>query len=150
MRLAIYRTFAGQGQPPSVAGLAAQTGLPEADVRTALRQLHEAHAIVLASEGDAVRMAHPFSAAPMGFVVTAEGQGPAVTRVTGCGEAGAPGTLSASVPRSASRSRSARSAPAAAAPWDFAPAGTARPGRTWSCTSRPRPAAGGTTWWARA
>ena len=77
VRLAIYRTFAGQGQPPSVAGLAAQTGLPEADVRTALRQLHEAHAIVLAPAGDAVRMAHPFSAAPMGFVVTAEGPGPA-------------------------------------------------------------------------
>ena len=77
VRLAIYRTFAGQGQPPSVAGLAAQTGLPEADVRTALRQLHEAHAIVLAPAGDAVRMAHPFSAAPMGFVVMAGGPGPA-------------------------------------------------------------------------
>ena len=77
VRLAVYRTFADQGQPPSAAGLAAQTGLPEAGVRTALRQLHEAHAIVLAPAGDAVRMAHPFSAAPMGFVVTAEGPGPA-------------------------------------------------------------------------
>lgn len=77
VRLAVYRAFADQGQAPSVAGLAAQTGLPEAEVRTALRQLHEAHAIVLAPAGDAVRMAHPFSAAPMGFVVTAGGPGPA-------------------------------------------------------------------------
>ncbi len=76
VRLAIYRAFASQGQPPSVAEVATQTGLPEADVRAALRQLHEAHAIVLTSAGDAVRMAHPFSAAPMGFVVAAGGQGP--------------------------------------------------------------------------
>jgi hypothetical protein len=77
VRLAVYRTFASQGQPPSVAELAAQTGLPGAEVRAALRHLHQAHAIVLTPAGDAVRMAHPFSAAPMGFVVTAEGQGPA-------------------------------------------------------------------------
>jgi len=35
-------------------------------VRAALANLHAAHAIVLTPAGDAVRMAHPFSAAPMG------------------------------------------------------------------------------------
>jgi hypothetical protein len=77
VRLAIYRGFAGQGRPPSVAELAATTGLAESGVRAALRDLHDAHAIVLTPSGDAVRMAHPFSAAPMGFVVGADGAGPA-------------------------------------------------------------------------
>ena len=47
VRLAIYRGFAGQGRPPSVAELAAQADLAETAVRAALRHLHEAHAIVL-------------------------------------------------------------------------------------------------------
>jgi hypothetical protein len=77
VRLAIYRSFAGQGRPPSAAEVAAETGLAEAAVKDAMRSLHEAHAIVLTPAGDAVRMAHPFSAAPMGFVVGASGTGPA-------------------------------------------------------------------------
>lgn len=77
VRLAIYRTFSGLGRPPSVAELAASAGRPAAAVRAALRALHDAHAIVLTPAGDAVRMAHPFSAAPMGFVVCADGAGPA-------------------------------------------------------------------------
>jgi hypothetical protein len=76
VRLAVYRGFAGQGRPPSVAELAAETGLAETAVRAALQDLHDAHAIVLTSARDAVRIAHPFSAAPMGFVVSAEGRGP--------------------------------------------------------------------------
>jgi len=77
VRLAVYRGFADQGSPPSVAELAAQAGLAETAVRSALQDLHDAHAIVLTPARDAVRMAHPFSAAPMGFVVRAEGPGPA-------------------------------------------------------------------------
>jgi hypothetical protein len=76
VRLAIYRTFATQGRAASVTELATGTGLAEGDVRSALRALHEAHAIVLTPAGDAIRMAHPFSAAPMGFVVSAEGGAP--------------------------------------------------------------------------
>jgi Alkylmercury lyase len=75
VRLAIYRGLAAQGRPPSVAELAAETGLAETAVRSALQDLHDAHAIVLTPARDAVRMAHPFSAAPMGFVVSAEGPG---------------------------------------------------------------------------
>jgi Alkylmercury lyase len=81
VRLAIYRGFAGQGRPPSVAELAAQAGLADTAVRASLRHLDEAHAIVLTPAGDAVRIAHPFSAGPMGFMVSAEGRGP-------CGYAG--------------------------------------------------------------
>jgi hypothetical protein len=77
VRLASYRSFAGQGRPPSAGQIAVGTGLAEADVRTAMRNLHAAHAIVLTPAGDAVRMAHLFSAAPMGFVVGADGTGPA-------------------------------------------------------------------------
>jgi hypothetical protein len=76
VRLVIYRAFADQGRPPSVAEMAAETGLAEAGVKDALRNLHDAHAIVLTPAGDAVRMAHPFSAAPMGYVVGADGRGP--------------------------------------------------------------------------
>ncbi len=77
VRLSIYRGFAGQGRPPSVAELATKAGLAKTAVRAALRDLHDAHAIVLTPARDAVRMANPFSAAPMGFVVGAEGNGPA-------------------------------------------------------------------------
>ena len=60
-----------------MAELARETGLAGREVRAALRDLHDARAIVLTPAGDAVRMAHPFSAAPMGFVVGADGAGPA-------------------------------------------------------------------------
>lgn len=39
-------------------------------VEAALHELAESHALVLTADGDAIRMAHPFSAAPMAFVVT--------------------------------------------------------------------------------
>ena len=77
VRLVIYRAFAGQGRPPSVSEMAAETGLTVGGVKDTLRNLHDAHAVVLTPAGDAVRMAHPFSAAPMGFVVGADGPGPA-------------------------------------------------------------------------
>jgi hypothetical protein len=77
VRLVIYRTFADLGRAPSVAELAGATARSEPVVRAALRALHDAHAIVLTPARDAVRIAHPFSAAPMGYVVAADGPGPA-------------------------------------------------------------------------
>ena len=62
VRFAVYDTFAREGRPPSLAELGADAAGP-------LRELHDAHAIVLTPEGDGIRMAHPFSAWPMGFVV---------------------------------------------------------------------------------
>jgi hypothetical protein len=69
IRAAIYATFAREGRPPSPAELADSLSLAPEEVAAGLRELHELHAIVLTGAGDAIRMAHPFSAWPMGFVL---------------------------------------------------------------------------------
>lgn len=66
----VYTTFAEEGRSPSVAELARLTGNAPERVRGLLRDLADAHALVLNADGDAVRMAHPFTAAPMAFVLT--------------------------------------------------------------------------------
>lgn len=66
----VYKTFATEGRAPSIAELARKTGNEDEAVRMALRALANDHALVLTVDGDAIRMAHPFSAAPMAFVVT--------------------------------------------------------------------------------
>ncbi|SDG16470.1 Alkylmercury lyase [Sinosporangium album] len=73
VRQQVFTTFAEEGRAPSVAELAVRQGVDEITIRACLMRLHEAHALVLTEYGDAIRMAHPFSAAPMGFVVTADG-----------------------------------------------------------------------------
>jgi hypothetical protein len=65
----VFATFAREGRPPSPAELAATLSLSPDTVLSGLRELHDLHAIVLTTAGDGVRMAHPFSAWPMGFVV---------------------------------------------------------------------------------
>jgi alkylmercury lyase-like protein len=72
VRRLVYQTFAQQGRAASPAELASELELDPADVLDALRELHDRHALVLTPAGDAIRMAHPFSAAPMGFVVRAD------------------------------------------------------------------------------
>lgn len=69
IRAAVYATFAREGRPPSPAELADALVLGPDLVAAGLRELHDMHAIVLTPAGDAVRMAHPFSAWPMGFVL---------------------------------------------------------------------------------
>jgi hypothetical protein len=73
VRRAVYTSFAERGLPPSPAALGGELDLDGSVVAQALRSLHDAHALVLTDAGDAIRMAHPFSAAPMGYVVTAAG-----------------------------------------------------------------------------
>lgn len=70
MRDLVFETFALEGRAPSVAELARRTDSSIEAVQGVLFALAEAHALVLTADGDAVRMAHPFSAAPMAFVVT--------------------------------------------------------------------------------
>ncbi|MFB9891768.1 alkylmercury lyase family protein [Planobispora takensis] len=70
IRRLVLDTFAREGRAPSVAELADRLGLDGKAVLNGLEDLHDAHAVVLGDYGDAIRMAHPFSAAPMGFVVT--------------------------------------------------------------------------------
>ena len=71
VRALVYRTFATEGRPPSIAELGRLLGRSSQAIRAALALLHAQHLLVLAPDGDAIRMAHPFSAAPMGFVVQA-------------------------------------------------------------------------------
>jgi hypothetical protein len=66
----VYETLAREGRAPSLAELARRTRSTVAETQTVLRTLADAHSLVLTPDGDAVRMAHPFSAAPMAFVVT--------------------------------------------------------------------------------
>jgi len=71
IRAEVFGTFAREGRPPSPEELSAKLGIDRAEVLGGLRELHQVHAVVLAPEGDAIRMAHPFSAWPMNFVVSA-------------------------------------------------------------------------------
>lgn len=66
----VYQTFADQGRAPSVAELARITETTVDAVQQHLNDLADAHALVLTPDRDAVRMAHPFTAAPLAFVVT--------------------------------------------------------------------------------
>lgn len=66
----VYETFALEGRAPSVAELARRIDSTVEAVQRDLHALAEDHALVLTADGDAIRMAHPFTAAPMAFVVT--------------------------------------------------------------------------------
>ena len=69
LRYEIYRTFATTGEAPSPVALAEWAGGRQA-AASALRRLHDAHALVL-DEAGAIRMALPFSAVPTGHRVVA-------------------------------------------------------------------------------
>ena len=66
----VYETLAQEGRAPSVAELARRTDSAAADVGRILHELADDHALVLTPDGDAIRMAHPFTSAPMAFVLT--------------------------------------------------------------------------------
>lgn len=67
VRLAVYRAFAADGRPPSLAILSAGLGLTDGETRAALGRLADARHVVL--DGDTVVMAHPFASVPLGFSV---------------------------------------------------------------------------------
>ena len=66
----VYATFTAEGRPPSIAELARLTDTTPDRIAGILRDLADDHALVLSHDGDAIRMAHPFTAAPMAFVLT--------------------------------------------------------------------------------
>lgn len=70
VRAAVYHGFRETGRSPSAADLAASLRSSVGDVRAALARLAESHALVLQSDGDSVRMAHPFSGVATDSVVT--------------------------------------------------------------------------------
>jgi Alkylmercury lyase len=69
LRLSIYRSFVTTGQAPSARELAREFD----DVERGLRELAEAHAIVLAAGSTGIEMAHPFSGVPTSYRVTSGG-----------------------------------------------------------------------------
>ena len=71
LRHIVFAQFAATGEPPSPAEAATALGVEVSEVISGWRELHARHQLVLGPGGDAVRMAHPFSAAPMGFVLRA-------------------------------------------------------------------------------
>jgi len=74
VRLHIYRTFVETGLAPALRDIAAAADATERAAGAALRVLADAHALVLAPSTLNVWMAHPFSAVPTAFPVTANGK----------------------------------------------------------------------------
>lgn len=66
LRVAIYRTFATTGRAPTIEDLVSSQQVSAPEVTTALRRLAAGRHLVLGDD-DAIVLAHPFSAIPMGF-----------------------------------------------------------------------------------
>ena len=73
VRHGIYAQWTATGNPPGVEQQAAILGVSSDDVREARRRLAQAHTLVIGDEGE-IRIAHPLSAAPTGFEVSAAGR----------------------------------------------------------------------------
>ena len=71
IRYQIYQFFAEYCRAPLAEELAADLGLPAAEVRVALLRLHERHMIFVDAESGRIRMANPFSAVPTSYRVQA-------------------------------------------------------------------------------
>jgi hypothetical protein len=64
LRTAVYRYFASRAEAPPVAELCRVMRTPSREIRAALHRLHANRLLVLMPDGDAIRMALPFSAVP--------------------------------------------------------------------------------------
>ncbi|HEX7254941.1 MAG TPA: organomercurial lyase [Gaiellaceae bacterium] len=73
VRLALYKRFVEDGEPPTAADVAAELGIPAGDAEAAYQRLHEAHVIVLMPGTKQVWMANPLSAVPTAFRVETPG-----------------------------------------------------------------------------
>jgi hypothetical protein len=71
-RRVVFEAFAATGAPPSPQEAADALGVSAASVLARWQALHDLHQLVLGDSRDHIRMAHPFSARPMGFVVRAD------------------------------------------------------------------------------
>ena len=74
VRAAVYDTAMSTGSPPAAVDLAAQLGIPLAEVRDSLERLAAGRALVLQPNSREVLMANPFSAVPTPFAVRAGGR----------------------------------------------------------------------------
>jgi hypothetical protein len=74
LRNATYRLLVELGRAPASDEVAASLALHADAVRAGWRRLHEAHALVLDTATEEIRMANPFSAVPTPFRVHADGR----------------------------------------------------------------------------
>lgn len=74
VRRAIYDGFLAAGRAMQVSEIAGLLGMDEPAIRSALRRLAEAHALVLQPSSGEVLMANPFSAVPTAFAVASQGR----------------------------------------------------------------------------
>jgi hypothetical protein len=74
VRAFIYDYLAAYERPPTIADTASALAIPSEAARGAYAWLHEHHAIFLDADGQAIRMAHPFSGVPTDFRVFAGGR----------------------------------------------------------------------------
>lgn len=66
--------FVEAGRAPTAADVAAASGATTAEVIHGWRRLHDAHALVLDTDGREIRMVNPFSAVPTAYRVLADGR----------------------------------------------------------------------------
>lgn len=64
VRLAVYGHFASTGQPPLLAHMAVHLACAEDDVRASYARLQANRVLLLEPDGEAIRMAPPFSGVP--------------------------------------------------------------------------------------
>ena len=69
VRVRVYELFVETGNCPTKAQVAADLGRPVRDVAAALKELADAHMLVLQPDSGEVLMANPLSAVPTPFVV---------------------------------------------------------------------------------
>lgn len=66
LRLAVYHSFITAGCPPDTVELASGFGVDASEVTAGLRRLADVRQVVLGDD-EAIVMAHPFAATPLGF-----------------------------------------------------------------------------------
>lgn len=69
-----YQTFVALGRAPRAEEVAAEAGVPSAEIESRWQDLHREHALVLAPNQKEIRMANPFSALPSPYRVRAAGR----------------------------------------------------------------------------
>jgi hypothetical protein len=74
LRQVVYRGFVEVGRPPTAAEAARRLQIGVEEVLAGWGRLHDRHALVLDEDRVGIRMAHPFSARPMHFVVASAEQ----------------------------------------------------------------------------
>ena len=74
LRNHVYRRFVELGRAPTLAEIAAELALSLEEAEAGLRELHDAHALVLERDRPEIRMANPFSAVPTSHRVEAGGR----------------------------------------------------------------------------